>query len=273
MRHARGESASLSLSRSVSRCIPPSLQAPPSPQQRLPLCRPRGLPHTHTHTHTRARTHTHTPSPSPILWSSGRIIMCASSGTTAERTMWSTCSGVPPLVALDSAQHASRLMSLWSRFRIPTSSCTRFASMAAWICSLLPAITLETAQHASFFRGRLPESSTCARETRAPWLIMTCVCTSSPARGRGGGAGEGAMGSHEETERARSVAQQKGVKWGGFESAGRAATQAAAPHASVCCREACGRRTSRNACSERGSGQTRQAKKQAGVQAGPGAHL
>ena len=48
------------------------------------------------------------------------------------------------------------------------------------ICSLLPAVILEIAQHASFLMDSLALPSRCSRHGRAELLIITCVCTSSP---------------------------------------------------------------------------------------------
>ena len=59
------------------------------------------------------------------------------------------CSGEPPSVALEMDQAASFLISTSAVARRCTSGGTTFASMTAWICSRVPAMMFEIAQHAS----------------------------------------------------------------------------------------------------------------------------
>mmetsp|Transcript_28401 Transcript_28401/g.95626 ORF Transcript_28401/g.95626 Transcript_28401/m.95626 type:complete len:202 (+) Transcript_28401:223-828(+) len=101
-------------------------------------------------------------------------------GMHADCTRNLICCGVPPDVALETAQAASLRMSNSAELSSEISGGTMCASTTAWIWSLLPAVMLEMVQHASLRMPFLALPRSASRQGSAEKLMTICVCRSSP---------------------------------------------------------------------------------------------
>mmetsp|Transcript_28048 Transcript_28048/g.68170 ORF Transcript_28048/g.68170 Transcript_28048/m.68170 type:complete len:325 (-) Transcript_28048:47-1021(-) len=95
-------------------------------------------------------------------------------------TRKSICSGVPPVVAFEIAQHASLRMSNDAPASSSTMGVTVPASITIWIWRWLPAVMFDSVQHASLRTLFLAWRSSSVSGRSAPWSSTTCVCMSSP---------------------------------------------------------------------------------------------